>query len=501
MHDHRRSNVSIEGASATTAVCSFGERFLGDGPALRARLGGTARVDLDELASGAFSLVANHLDELPPRGVVNFFGQHAASETLDVQVFDGDPTEAIDKLPALFVQEVPARISDVRLMLRDSELALATHLRAPLATGKGALKAAELGGVAPRDARAVDGLAVAHRNETRQPEVDTNRVGAGAFGCRDFNVKHRVPLARVAGEDHRLRLTWQIAVPAHLDLAGGADERELAVLADRHAVADAEVGGVIAVASAEPGEARRLATPAATEECLERLVEFPHHLLLSGRGPASNVRKVSADDGQTGDLLVNADRDALLVGADAVFESGIVELAEVAQHLTQERGLRPVRFDAVAVAQRRHSAALLVLDISTDGCLGDMPHGAGEVRPRPQRRETRTQVRELLTKEPGRRPLEAVDDLGGRPRWVGLDEQVNVVRQHFRLVQQEPVLGGNLPEQLFKPGVDGRHKNRSPVLRAPHEVVLQTKHGPGVLCVAFSRHVWLYTRRTSNVNT
>lgn len=365
MHDHRRSNVSVEAASAIAAVLSDRERFLGDGPALWARLGGAARVDLDKLATGTFSLVANHLDELPPRGVVNFFGQHAARKTLDVQVFDSDATEAIDELPALFVQEVSAGISDVCLMLRDGSLALAADLRAALASGKCALERSQLAGVALGDARTVDGLAVAQRGEARQPEVETDAVGARPLDGSNLDVEDCVPLTGVAGEDHRLRLARQVAMPANLDLTRNADEGQLAVLADRHAVANTEVGCVIAVASPEAREARLVATLDPAEERLEGLVELPHHLLLCGCGPAPNVRQVAADDRQAGDLIVGADRDALLVGADAVFEGGVVELTEVAQHLAQERSLRPVRFDAVAVAQQ-HLAAFQTANELTD---------------------------------------------------------------------------------------------------------------------------------------
>ena len=431
MHDHRRSNVSIKGASAVTAVLSFGERFLGDGPALGARLRSATRIDLDELASGAFSLVANHLDELPPRGVVNFLGQHAARETLDIQVFDGDATEAIDELPALLVQEVSTRISGVRLMSGDGELALAAHLRAQLAAGKGALQSAQLAGVPLRDVRTGNRLSVAERHQSRKAHIQPDAIGACPLDRRNLDMKDDVPLARIAAQDAGLRLGRKVAMPAHLDLAGNADETEFPALADRHAVAHTKVSGVVAVASPEPGEPGLVATLDPAEEGLEGLIELPHHLLLSGRGPAPDVREVAPNDRQARDLLVDADRDALFVGANAVFERGVVELAKVAQHLTQERGLRPVWFDAVAVAQRWHSAALLVLDVAADRGLGDGTDRGDEVAAAPQRRQARTQVRELLPKNAGRVGLELGRDLGWRPAHIRLDKDVNVVRHHL----------------------------------------------------------------------
>lgn len=107
-------------------------------------------------------------------------------------------------------------------------------------------------------------------------------------------------------------------------------------------------------------------------------------------------------------------------------------------------------------------------------------------------------MRKLLTQKPGRRPLEAVNDLSRRTRRIGLDEQVNVVRHHFHFVNEKAVLGGNLVEQLLEPHINGRNKNGPPVLWTPHKVVLEAEHGSGVFGVSISRHTALYTRRTTN---
>src|SRR4051812_10767308 len=61
MHYHRRRDIPVEGATAITAVRPLGERFLGDGLALRAGLASPARIDLDQLATGSCSLVREHV--------------------------------------------------------------------------------------------------------------------------------------------------------------------------------------------------------------------------------------------------------------------------------------------------------------------------------------------------------------------------------------------------------------------------------------------------------
>jgi len=55
---------------------------------------------------------------------------------------------------------------------------------------------------------------------------------------------------------------------------------------------------------------------------------------------------------------------AAAVGRNALLEAGVVELAEVREHVAEGGGLRPVRLDAVLVAQHGHvSFALPVFDI------------------------------------------------------------------------------------------------------------------------------------------
>lgn len=499
MHNHRRSNVPVENTSARTAVRALGQRFLRDGPAFGARLGGSSRINHHDLAASIRSFVGGHRGQLSPRGVINMLRQHSASEAFRVEVFERDASEAIDELTAFFVQKVATGSTNVRLKLRGSGLALAADFRAALASGEGALQASELRGVTLRDIRTGDRLTIREGEKRGKAKINADAIGAGPVNGFDLDVKNDVPLARVAREDRRRWLARQLTMPADFDLAWDADKAELAVLADRQAVADAEVGSVVAVTGTEARKTRRLTSLATTEERLERLVELAKNLLLSRGRPAALVREVFADRRQRRDLVIAANADALLVSLDPMLKGTIVETAEVGEHLGQERGLRLVRLDPVSVAQYGHGLlALLVFDVLANGRLGNVTHGACEVGTRPQRRETRTQVRKLLTQKPGRRPLEAVNDLSRRTRRIGLDEQVNVVRHHFHFVNEKAVLGGNLVEQLLEPHINGWNKNGPPVLWTPHKVVLEAEHGSGVFGVSISRHTALYTRRTTN---
>lgn len=499
MHDHRRSNVPVQRAAAFAAVLSDRERFNGDDPALGARLGSSSRIDHHDLTASVCSFVGDQSSQLSPRGVVHMLRQHSASEALNVQIFNRNTPEAVDELAALFVQEVSAARRNVRLMLSDCRLALAPDLRAAFAASQRTLQDTKPLSVALRCIRAANRLAVAQRDQRRKPKVNANAFGAGTLDRRDLDVKYDIPLASIAREDCRRRLARKFAVPADLDLAWDADETEFARLPQCQTITNAEVCGVVSVAGAEAGEACLVATFDAAEEGFERLIELAHDLLLRGGRPTALMRKLFADQRKARDLLVAADRDTLLVGQNAVLKSGVVKLAEVIKHLRQESGLRLVGFDPVAVAQNHGSTALLGFDVLSDRRLRDVPDRAREVGSRPQRRETRTQVRKLLTQEAGCRTLEAIDDLGRRARRVGLDKQVNVIRHHFHFVNEKAVLCGDLIEQNLEALIDGRNENRPTILRAPNDVILEAENSPSVVRVSrsLSAHARIYTRRTS----
>src|SRR5690606_23579158 len=99
-----------------------------------------------------------------------------------------------------------------------------------------------------------------------------------------------VPFASLPGQDRGVRLAGQRAVPADADLAGHADEAELAGLADRKAVADTEHGRVKAGTGTEAREAA-----ATGKERLERLVDTAENLLLGAEGPSGELRRSAAD--------------------------------------------------------------------------------------------------------------------------------------------------------------------------------------------------------------
>src|SRR5215469_11368718 len=67
-------------------------------------------------------------------------------------------------------------------------------------------------------------------------------------------------------------------------------------------------------------------------------------------------------------LHLVADRNAAsAVGRNALLEAGVVELAEVREHVAEGGGLRPGRLDAVLVAQHGHVSFALLVFICPSG--------------------------------------------------------------------------------------------------------------------------------------
>src|SRR5215470_2781962 len=325
-------------------------------------------------------------------GVVNMFRQHAAGEALDVEIFDPNAPETRHEIAGHLVQMIAPLGGDAPLELGEPD-ASAPRRRDPSAKPrKLPLPAAQLALSACHPPRALDGLAVAQGDQVRQAEVDAHAIGTGPLHGNNLHVKDDVPLVGLPREDRAIGRARKRPMPADLHLAGYTHETKLAGFAQPQPITDTKVGGVIAGTRPEPREAF-----AAREERLECLVQATQHLLLCRERPARQLGRRAAHALELVGLHLVADRNAAsAVGRNALLEAGVVELAEVREHVAEGGGLRPGRLDAVLVAQHGHvSFALLVFDGPAHGRLGDGTDRGGEVGPAPQCRQPRAQAGEL----------------------------------------------------------------------------------------------------------
>src|SRR5436190_11912778 len=98
-----------------TSMLPFIERF-GHSPAAgRTILSGVSRVHLDQPRTGSFSLVLEHRDKPRPRSVVDFFGEGATGEPLDLKRFDCNRVVIPNKTRARLMEVVGATASSCRM--------------------------------------------------------------------------------------------------------------------------------------------------------------------------------------------------------------------------------------------------------------------------------------------------------------------------------------------------------------------------------------------------
>src|SRR5689334_24666081 len=74
-----------------------------------------ARVNLDEITPGAFSLVRDFIHKCRPSGIVDGLCQHSAGKSFDVQIFDGDQAVTVNNFTRFLVMKIGALLSDVRV--------------------------------------------------------------------------------------------------------------------------------------------------------------------------------------------------------------------------------------------------------------------------------------------------------------------------------------------------------------------------------------------------
>jgi len=350
MHNHCRRNVAVEHATARATVYTPRELLLADGHASRTGLGGGLRVDCNELTTSILSFVCEHRGQLAPRSVRDV-PRHVrlGQKFFNVQPLDRDPAETTDEIARDFVQVIAALIGDAFMQAGKGRGALCASIRPAFAAGKGALASSDLslGTLSPIGAR--NRLASRERCEMSDSEIDPDTLAVirAAGDWLDLDMEDDVPLAALR-QDRRVRIAWQIAVPTYFDLAVNADKTEPAGFADGQAIADAKLGRVIARAGAE---AREAITPA--EKRFIGLVEAAQALLFGRERPARQLGRRLAHCLQLGRLHIVCHRNAAApIRLDPLLQPGVVETAEVSEHLGKSGSLRPIRLNPVFVRQQ-----------------------------------------------------------------------------------------------------------------------------------------------------
>ncbi len=87
MHGRRRPHIPVETRTAAAAMLPLGQSLGVDRSTSRARLGGPAWVNRDDLSPSVCSFVGEHRGQVRPRGIVNRLGEPRAGKPLHGEVF------------------------------------------------------------------------------------------------------------------------------------------------------------------------------------------------------------------------------------------------------------------------------------------------------------------------------------------------------------------------------------------------------------------------------
>src|SRR5262249_54822569 len=137
--------------------------------------------------------------QLSPQGISNVFGQRRSREAFHVEIFDCDPTKAVDAIAGNFMNMVPGPIADAGMKFGERSFSLRPGLGTTLAAGNSAVPTPQFACRALRPAGTLGRLPVAESHKARQAEVNADAIVPSSLDWRHFDVEttRHLPTCRV----------------------------------------------------------------------------------------------------------------------------------------------------------------------------------------------------------------------------------------------------------------------------------------------------------------
>src|ERR1035441_1670752 len=297
--------------------------------ATQARLRRSARINPDQLPTGAFSLVGKHCNEHRPSRIVNGLRQHSGAQSLHVQILDGNHAVLIDQLPREFMLKVGPLVHHVYVGPLEQLHSLASPIASLLSPRHFALASPQTGLRVPVVPGVLNLRAIDQHGETVQPHVDPgSAVAGGKWLRRPLQTEAHEPSARFAFNggslnralDGTVQVHLDVPSPMHADTSVGEETATRWMLRERDAVVPAR--------GAIPREPWALPTLASRKERLKRLVHTMQDILCA-LCVHQRQAPVRTHGGQLAALVVEVNRLAAnLPCANPFFEGGIVQSEE-----------------------------------------------------------------------------------------------------------------------------------------------------------------------------
>lgn len=259
------------------------QRFAHNRPAPGTPLRSSGGIDLDDLGTGAFGLVLDHLGQHPERGIGRCLRQVAVLDHEGQgQIFQRDQARAVDDFAAEFVELVSAPTGDAFVMAGNALMCLPPPPRSLDPPAGSALQSPELGLSLSVVIHAPRHRAVVKGDGARQPQVNADLSALGSQGgVGKLDRKLDIPAIQPANDarllDCGIERDW--AMPLDLDTPGALDVQPTSSNPDALVVREGHRPPAEPVL--ETRETRPLPRRVCLQESTERLVQSPEHLLAS----------------------------------------------------------------------------------------------------------------------------------------------------------------------------------------------------------------------------
>lgn len=350
-------NVAVLDEPAAGAIVNpHAEALANHGVASAAFLRGAAWIHGDELTAGTLCLTREDRRELCPPGIIDLFGEAAPSKALNVEFFDRDRIESLDKTERNFMVKIEPDAAHAVALLGEQGDGFAPTPRSALAPGHLSLSANEIALRCLVGPWVGDELPGAERGERRDADVHADAL-AGRLEQFDRHVvacECDVPMA-VARERHGGRfdppLHW--TVQFDFDVADAGEPDALATGKERRPVAVSRIlEGERRVASPalESREAWLFTSLDSSEECAISAVQSRDGILEEMSVDLGELGTQVSDLAKLGHLSVPGERDASeSVCVSSLLQRGVVELAKQRERPTHRPVLRRRRTEPISV--------------------------------------------------------------------------------------------------------------------------------------------------------
>lgn len=352
MHDHRSRNIPVEIGAAIAAVSALAQEFGFDRPAFGAGLRSAARIDLDERATSLHSFIVEHRDQLRPSGVVNVLGEHAARQSFDVEVFNGNTPEPTHESSGNLMQVIASPVRETGVIARQSLARLFAPPRSPLAPCERPLTPTKASGVRLGVVWPRDEFPGRERGEAGKTAINTDSIAESFRADFGVHLQDDEPFAVLATDDRALGFTRKGAMPLDLDLAGDTHDADTARLPERQAVTNAKRSCVVSRCGTKAGEAGLFSTFDPIKEGLECVGQPAENAVLCCERPSSEVTIFGATSLQFESLPhIRQANPPPLPSLDPLLQASIVEPREVAKHGVQIEALNAVGIEPIFVGE------------------------------------------------------------------------------------------------------------------------------------------------------